>query len=127
MGVGTRLPPGSLPSSVGGGPVIGSGDSNAPRLGARASAFVPPSSAFGGSIRNGPPIGVPPPMMAAVSSPGQAPSMGYFLWSPQVSHLPGFPIQSASPFSAPLAAPFGTQSLPPGQVTILSWFISVNC
>ncbi|XWS57646.1 hypothetical protein CRYUN_Cryun09bG0191300 [Craigia yunnanensis] len=113
---GSRPPPGSLPSSMGGGPVISPGGSSAPGLGARPSALVPPSSAFGGSIRNGSPVGVPPPMMETVRSPGQAPSMGSFPGSPQVSHLPGPPLQSASPFSAPLAAPSGVQTWPPGQV-----------
>ncbi|XWS64658.1 hypothetical protein CRYUN_Cryun05aG0021900 [Craigia yunnanensis] len=113
---GTRPPPGSLPSSMGDGPVISPGGSGAPGLGARPSASIPPSSAFGGSIRNGPPVGVPPPMMGTVRSPGQAPSVGSFLGSPHVSHPPGPPMQPATPFSAPLAATLGTQIWPRGQV-----------
>ncbi|KAK6288783.1 hypothetical protein POUND7_000324 [Theobroma cacao] len=113
---GTRSPPGSLPSSKGGGPVISPGGSNASQLIAPPSAFVTPSSAWGGSIRNGPPVGVPPPMTGTVMSPGQAPNMGSFLGSPQGSYPPGPHMQSASPFSAPLAAPFGTQTWSPGQV-----------
>ncbi|XP_021281643.1 protein transport protein Sec24-like At4g32640 [Herrania umbratica] len=114
----TRSPPGSLPSSKGGGPVISPVGSNAPQLIAPPSAFVPPSSALGGSIRNGPPVGVPPPMMGTVRSPGQAPNMGSFLGSPQGSYPPGPRMQLASPFSAPLAAPFGTQTRSPGQVAL---------
>ncbi|XVF31201.1 hypothetical protein REPUB_Repub16aG0125100 [Reevesia pubescens] len=108
----TRPPPGSLPSSMGGVSVIGPGGSSAPGVGDQPS-FVPPSGAVGGSIRNMvPPVGVPPAMMGTVRSS----SMGSFLGSPQVSHPPGPPMQLASPFSAPLATPFGTQTLAPGQV-----------
>ncbi|KAG4112678.1 hypothetical protein ERO13_D13G176500v2 [Gossypium hirsutum] len=106
---GTRPPPGSLPSSMGGGPVISPRGSSAPGPGGRPGAF-------GSSIRNGPPVGVPPPMMVSGRSPGPAPSMGPFVGSPQASHKPGPPTQSAPPFSAPLAAPFGTQTWAPGLV-----------
>ncbi|XVE89833.1 hypothetical protein DITRI_Ditri20bG0026500 [Diplodiscus trichospermus] len=109
---GTRPPPVSLPSSMGGSPVISPDGPSAPGLGSRPNAFVPPSSTFGGSIRNGPPVGVPPPMMGTVRSPGQASSMGSFLGSPQVNHLPGPPTQSASP----LVATMGTQPWTSGQV-----------
>lgn len=119
---GTRPPPGYLPSSMGGGPVITPGGSGAPGLGARPSACIPPLSAFCSSIRNGPPVGVPPAMIGTVRSPGQAPSMGPFLGSPQISHPPGPPLHLPLPFSSPLAAPLGTQTWPPGQVSILTRF-----
>ncbi|XVF42124.1 hypothetical protein PTKIN_Ptkin01aG0335000 [Pterospermum kingtungense] len=114
----TRPPPGSLPSSIVGGPVITPGCSSAPGLSARPTAFVPPSSAFGASIRNGPPVGVPPAMMGTVRSPCQAPSTESFLGSPQVSYSPGPALQSPLPFSTPLTAPVGTQTWPPGQVVL---------
>ncbi|XP_022719190.1 protein transport protein Sec24-like At4g32640 [Durio zibethinus] len=91
LSFGTRPPPGSLPSSMGGGLVISPQGASATGLGARPRAF-------GGSVRNGPPVGVPPPMMVTVRSPGQA------------------PMQLVSPFSAPLAAPFGTQTWAPSQM-----------
>ncbi|XP_039028575.1 protein transport protein Sec24-like At4g32640 [Hibiscus syriacus] len=106
---GTRPPPGSLPSSMGGGPIITPGGSSASGLGGRPSAF-------GGSIRNSPPAGVPPPMMVAGRPPGQASGMVPFVGSLQLSRRPGPPMQSALPFSAPLSAPFGTLTWAPSQV-----------
>ncbi|KAK8620249.1 hypothetical protein V6N13_066730 [Hibiscus sabdariffa] len=106
---GARPPPGSLPSSMGGAPVITPGGSSASGLGGRPSPFA-------GSIRNSPPVGVPPPMMVAGRPPGQAPSMVPFVGSPQVNHRPGHPMQSTLPFSASLSAPFGTQTWAPTQV-----------
>lgn len=110
---GTRPPPGSLPYSMDGGPVISSGGSSAVGPGGRPSAF-------GSSVRNGPPVGVPPPMMVTGRSPGPGPSMGPLVGIPLASHKPGPPMQSAPPFSAPLAASFGTQTWAPGQVSFLS-------
>ncbi|WRX31309.1 zinc finger protein [Theobroma cacao] len=157
----SRPPPSSLSSSIGGAvlPSSGfpsSGVANAavapPPPGARPSPFaslspltggpaVPPSSASGGPLSNGPPVigsgalpGAPrfppaasisqppvgpPPTMMSARAPAQAPTMRSVLGSPAVSAPPAPPVASASPFPAvpqarppPPGSPYGPQTWP---------------
>ncbi|KAK6257530.1 hypothetical protein QUC31_000989 [Theobroma cacao] len=157
----SRPPPSSLSSSIGGAVLPSSGFPSSgvpnaavapPPPGARPSPFaslspltggpaVPPSSASGGPLSNGPPVigsgalpGAPrfppaasisqppvgpPPTMMSARAPAQAPTMRSVLGSPAVSAPPAPPVASASPFPAvpqarppPPGSPYGPQTWP---------------